>query len=299
MNTKVKAYLYLILTTALWGSMYVVSKPVLAVLPPFTALFLRYVISLMILAPVVAVQIKRKQISAHTDRKDRKYFLIIGILGYFLSIGSQFIGTKYANASVASLINSMNPVTISLFAAVFLKEKLTAARAAAILVAVAGAAVILGGGLGGGQTAGVLFSVLSMVLWSFNSITIRKISGTYSPYMITCVGIAIAALCLIPVSAAELISGPVSPEAFWNVLPALLFMGTACTAIPQFLWNKSLSMVEAGKCSMFYPIQPLVSTLLGVLFLNEEVTFQFLLGAALIIAGILYGVFGERRRKTV
>lgn len=71
-------------------------------------------------------------------------------------------------------------------------------------------------------------------------------------------------------------------------------MGIICTGIAYYLWNKSLGMIEAGTCSAFYPIQPLVSTVLGVIILKEQVGFQFFLGAAFIVFGVLLNLRGGR-----
>lgn len=55
-------------------------------------------------------------------REDWKYFLFIGAIGYFVSVGAQIVGTKYAGASVASLINATNPIFITFFAVLILGE---------------------------------------------------------------------------------------------------------------------------------------------------------------------------------
>jgi drug/metabolite transporter (DMT)-like permease len=41
---------------------------------------------------------------------------------------------------------------------------------------------------------------------------------------------------------------------------------------------------------MFYPVQPLVSALLGILLLGEQLSLTFVLGGALIIFGVLFSV---------
>src|SRR5699024_12635819 len=66
-----------------------------------------------------------------------------------------------------------------------------------------------------------------------------------------------------------------------------LFRSLICTGLAQLLWNRSLAFLNAGTCSMFYPLQPVTSTLFGVLFLGEKLTVSFLLGGAIIICGIL------------
>lgn len=75
---------------------------------------------------------------AHRTEGDWKYIWIVGGLGYFVSITFQLIGTKLLDASLASLINGMNPITISLLAAVFLKEKIRKRHIASICISIAG-----------------------------------------------------------------------------------------------------------------------------------------------------------------
>ena len=53
---------------------------------------------------------------------DWKYVIMFGLGGYVLSIGLQQYGTKLAGASLASLINCMNPIAICFFAVLLLWE---------------------------------------------------------------------------------------------------------------------------------------------------------------------------------
>jgi drug/metabolite transporter (DMT)-like permease len=72
-------------------------------------------------------------------------------------------------------------------------------------------------------------------------------------------------------------------------------MGVFCTALAYYLWNRSLSMIEAGKCGLFYPMQPMVSAFLGWMFLGEEITQRFVIGAALIISGVMFSIFEKSK----
>lgn len=116
---SVKGYLYLLITFTLWGSLYVVSKYVLGKLPTFTISFFRFLLAFLFLA------ILTPKPSQKLAREHIPYIICIGFTGYFISVGAQLLGTKYAGASMASLLNSMNPVTMTLFGAWILHEKLT------------------------------------------------------------------------------------------------------------------------------------------------------------------------------
>ena len=79
-------------------------------------------------------------------------------------------------------------------------------------------------------------------------------------------------------------------------LLCVLYLGSLATALPNFLWNKGLSLIEASTCSLFYPIQPLVAAAMGALLLGERLDLGFAIGAALIVGGIVYAVLSERGR---
>lgn len=287
-----KGYLYLILTFTLWGSLYVVSKYVLGRLPTFTISFVRFLLAFLALA-VLAGRTETK-----IEKKDYKYIVLIGGAGYFIAVGAQLLGTKYAGASMASLLNSLNPVTMTLFAAVILHEKLTLKKAAGVLLALGGVYAILGSGGEGNSAAGILLSLFSVLLWSAVSVMTRKVTQKYDPLQVTKYGAGVAALCYLPVCIWEIAGGGGIQPAAVDIpcVLSLLYMGIVCTGVAYLLWNKSLAVLEAGTCSSFYPIQPLVATLLGILFLGEQVGLSFAAGAVLIVAGVLVSLMPGRRR---
>jgi Permeases of the drug/metabolite transporter (DMT) superfamily len=291
------AYLYLILTTSIWGSLYVATRIALKTIPPITLLSLRYILAFATLASILAARRRGGEKIESVAAGDRKYLVLVGVVGYFLGVGAQVVGTKYAGASVASLINAMNPVCITAFAAIMLRERLSARKIVALVAlvaAVAGAYVILGGSGGGGAAIGIAFSILSVILWSLSSVVVRRLGGAYDPMLITAWGIGIACACSLPAAGIELALSPAEGMLSWTNLACVLYLGIVCTALPNFLWNKSLSMLEASTCSLFYPLQPLVSVALGTALLGERVDAKFVLGTALIIGGILFSVMRPR-----
>ena len=228
---------------------------------------------------------RREKKQTRIRRGDWKYFLFIGGVGYFAAIMLQTLGTNLASASMASLINSMNPVAVTFLAAVFLKESLTPRKLAAVLLAVVGVLVIFGKSGSAASPAGILCSVVSVILWSLTMIAVRKISSRYSPIQITFWSMAVGLVFTTPFFAAETLQNPLSIRP--SSAAAVVYIALICTGLAQLLWNRSLAFLNAGTCSMFYPLQPVTSTLFGVLFLGEKLTVSFLLGGAIIICGIL------------
>lgn len=293
MKERKIAYLYLVITFCTWGSYYVVSKFVLGKVPVLTILFLRYLIAGSILLFIL----KRRGFQK-IEREDYKYILLIGFVGYFLSSGAQLFGAKLANASLASLINSMNPVFTMVFASFALKEKITVKKIVCIALAIMGVYIIIGGVRESGQAIGILLSVFAVISWAFAAVMSRKITQKYDAFQISTYTILIAVICNFPGSLLELMTSS-NIQFDWTAVLSLLYLGIVCTAIGFVLWNKSLSMLEASNCTLLYPIQPMVSVLLGSIFLGETINMNFVFGAVLIIGGVVYSIIGKKEISAV
>lgn len=274
----------------LWGSQYVISKIALRTVPPVTLLALRYLVSV----PALFIVLRLRHALTPIKKGDWPILFAIGFTGYFASFCLQMLGINRLTGSVSSLLGAMNPIFIPILAAFFLHERITPAKIACVALSMAGVVVIVGVD-GTVDASGALLMLASVFLWSTASIIIRRVSGRYDPMQIA----LIAILCALPFtggwSLIELQSAPCS-FTLESVL-AVLYMGVLGTAVTHSLWNYSLRVMDASFCSMFYPMQPLVSSILGVLFLHEAVTPGFVIGALMICCGIVAAVISSKPRK--
>ena len=274
----------------LWGSQYVISKIALRTVPPVTLLALRYLVSV----PALFIVLRLRHALTPVKKGDWPILFAIGFTGYFASFCLQMLGINRLTGSVSSLLGAMNPIFIPILAAFFLHERITPAKIACVALSMAGVVVIVGVD-GTVDASGALLMLASVFLWSTASIIIRRVSGRYDPMHIA----LIAILCALPFtggwSLIELQSAPCS-FTLESVL-AVLYMGVLGTAVTHSLWNYSLRVMDASFCSMFYPMQPLVSSILGVLFLHEAVTPSFVIGALMICCGIVAAVISAKPRK--
>ena len=274
----------------LWGSQYVISKIALRTVPPVTLLALRYLVSV----PALFIVLRLRHALTPVKKGDWPILFAIGFTGYFARFCLQMLGINRLTGSVSSLLGAMNPSFITILAAFFLHERITPAKIACVALSMAGVVVIVGVD-GTVDASGALLMLASVFLWSTASIIIRRVSGRYDPMQIA----LIAILCALPLtggwSLIELQSAPCS-FTLESVL-AVLYMGVLGTAVTHSLWNYSLRVMDASFCSMFYPMQPLVSSILGVLFLHEAVTPGFVIGALMICCGIVAAVISAKPRK--
>ena len=272
-----------------WGSIYVVSKVAMRAIPPVTLLALRYLIAV----PTLFLLLKIRGALRPLKKEHMGTVFAIGFTGYFASFCLQMLGINRLSGSVSSLLGAMNPIFIPILASIFLKEQLTIRKILCVAVSMTGVVIIVGVG-GSADPLGVILMLMSVFLWSTASIIIRKLGGKYDPMQIAMMAI----ICASPLTGAgSLIELREASLSFpLPSLLALIYMGTIGTAAPHSLWNYCLSKMDASFCSMFYPLQPLVASTLGVLFLGESITINFLLGAAIICCGIVAAVLSGKNK---
>ena len=108
--------------------------------------------------------------------------------------------------------------------------------------------------------------------------------------------ILVATVAMTPLALSQMQAAHLQVLSQPKVWGGVLYMGTVSTAGAFYFWNKGLQLVEAGSGSLYFFFQPLVGTLLGWLFLGEQVGWSFWLGAALIIASGIWLVRTQNRR---
>lgn len=272
-----------LVAAAIWGGMYVVSKVVLAVIPPFTLITLRLLLGILTLAIWVAIQGGLK-----FSKRDWLQVLGVGVVGYGISLGFQFVGTKLSNASNGALITSATPAFVLLFAFWIMKEPLTLQRISALGIATLGVLVVINptnARLSPDFFWGNLSLVAAAANWALYSVLIRKVTRTLKPLPVSLVAFIGGLFITLPASYLEIHAygiGTITMGVIWGVL----YLGIVSTALAMFLWNYAFATLPAGLASLTLFAQPVVGAGLGAWLLGEKLTPFFYAGGVLIGLGI-------------
>lgn len=276
---------------SIWGGMYVVSKVVLEVIPPFALLTSRLVLGSAALGLVILWQhyFPRSNQKENNPTSTLWPAFWVGLVGYGVSLGFQFVGTKLSTASNGALVTSATPAFVLLFAALLLRERITPRRLLALMVASLGVLAVIdprNAQLDSGLFWGNLSLLAAALTWALYSVLVRKVSRNASLIHATAIMLIGGLPITLPLGAWELTTqgmGAITP----GIVGGILFLGIISTAIAMFLWNYAFAELPAGVASLTFFAQPVVGTLLGWLFLGEKITPLFLLGGVLISAGLL------------
>jgi len=284
MNKTVISLLCGLGAASIWGGMYVVSKVVLDVIPPFALLAIRLVLGTITLGIVISFRGK-----TNFSKTDFRNSFLVGIVGYGISLGFQFIGTKLSTASNGSLVTSATPAFVLLFAPFLLNEKSTTRRIAALTVSSLGVLAVIDPRTANFSSTlfmGNLSLLAAALTWALYSVLVRKVSQTSDLLFSSMVMLAGGIPSSILFGFFELKNqgiGEITP----GIIGGILFLGIISTALAMFLWNYAFAKLPAAVASLTFFAQPIVGTLLGWFFLGEKITPLFILGGVLIGIGIL------------
>jgi drug/metabolite transporter (DMT)-like permease len=265
-------------------------------LSPVNLTILRLFIASLIFLCLVLIQ--RKRFSPFHKKDILPLFLLgfIGISIYHLSLN---YGEQYISAGAASLIIATIPIFVVVFAKFFLSEHIDMKMIFGIIIALAGVVII---SLWGNPDArieidyisGALAVVLSAFVGAVYTIAGKKMMNRYNPLSLTAYAFLVGNLGLIPF---------ISPSFFGEVMhlslvtwAAVLFLAIFPTVIAYTLWYSALEVKQASELSVFLYATPVLSTLLGAIFLQEKITVFFVLGGVFVIAG-LYEVNKQRKKQ--
>ncbi|MCC2536197.1 DMT family transporter [Bacillus cereus group sp. TH204-1LC] len=294
MRQTILGAICLSLAASIWGGMYVVSKYVLDFIPPLTLVWLRFIIAFVVLYMILKITEKKQKKTVTIRKKDWLLFAWIGFIGYFISITCQFIGTKLSDAHTGSLVTSATPAFIVIFAAIILKEKLTARRLLSTIIATIGVIIVIGWDIEiGSYFIGTIILVGAAITWALLSIYVKIASARFSSLVITTYAIFFSLFFITPFMVWEFQSNPIEHMTLYVIL-GVLYLGIVSTAAAFFLWNKGLELIDASIGSLFFFFQPIIGSLLGWLLLNETLNSNFFIGGILIICSVFITTFEKK-----
>lgn len=225
--------------------------------------------------------------------------------GLFQSINwvLMFEAFRHTTVAVASLCYYMQPIFLMFSAPFFFGEKLPLRKIICILIAFFGlimvtdlyafSEVFTGSASGSTGTVlsehykGVLFALLSAVMYTGCVIVNKKFKEDINPIDSTCAQIFLAGIILTPY--VFLTTEPSSLRFDARNVVLLLILSVLHTGIAYIIYYASARCLKAQTIAVLSYIDPVESVLLSVFFLREPMTVNTLIGAFLILGATYIG----------
>lgn len=279
----------------LWGTTWIFIKIGLADLPPITFAATRFLLAVILLAPLII----RGTLPLPRSAGEWKLIALTGVLQFSLNYSAVFWSEQYITSGLAAVLQAMITVFGLLLAWIFLpSERITKLKVLAVAIGIAGVAIIFLDQLkidnimafagSAAIVAGAYAAAQASILVKAKGSSLHPASLVWS--QMVCGLPAIVAYALI----AE--GNPLSFNWGWRAILCVVYLTIAGTIAAFWLYYWLLSRIESTKAMMISLVTPLIAVVIGNLVLGETLPPQTIVGGLLILTSIGLIVF---RRKAI
>jgi drug/metabolite transporter (DMT)-like permease len=274
-SPRAKTWTALWAVYVIWGSTYLFIAITVETIPPLTGVSTRFVAAGAILAAIVVARGGTMRIST----RELASCVLIGALlpgaNAVLFFAEQDVPTGLASLLIASI-----PLMVVLLR-LWGRERLQPRALAGVAVGFVGVAILVRPSADA-TTAGIALCLLSAFMWSVGSVAAPRLPLPRDSFAATAWEMLAGGLIMLPWGIAS--AGDLAPSTAsllsWLYLVAIGSV-VGYTAYTWLLVNAPLSTV-----STYAYVNPIVAILLGVLFRDEQLTAQILVGAAIVVVSV-------------
>ncbi len=274
---KSHAFISLFLVSVVWGATFPLVKESLNYITAFGFLSLRFLLALGILSVFFIKNLR-------ADKNEINAGVILGIflfLGYFF----QTLGLKYTTSSHSGFITGLYVVFTPIFAVVLLKEHLNVKVISAVILALVGLYFL--SGMSGSINFGDFLTLICAIAYAVQVVLVAKYSRMHNPTNLTIIELAMVFL---------LSTAGWSVEGFRMNLSLLMvfgviFTGIFATAIGILVQTHAQRVIASSHAAVIYTIEPVFAGIFSYIFLNETMGYSGMMGAGLILLGMLLVAF--------
>lgn len=289
---SLKNWLKFILLGIVWGSSFFWIKIGLQEVGPFTVVFFRIFFALTGLTVFFLLKRQKPLLKAW------RLYLFLGVINVALPFVLVSWSEKYITSGMASILNSMQPLTTSLIAAIFIQEeKLTARRIAGLVLGFGGVLVLMSDKLSGeaiNQTIGIIAMVIAVFCYGSSGVFARLHNRGVKPQDQALGQFAVGITFILPamLAAESPFTLPVRPISYL----AFAWLGLLGSFFAAITWYTLLDEIGPSRVSMTTYMFPLVGVLLGTIILREPVDWRVIVGGMMILGAII--IVNSTKRTT-
>lgn len=271
----------------IWGSTYMMNKVAVAELPPFKIATIRFVVAGLIIFGIA----KMMKISLAITKKQLTNTAIGGF--FFLTFGNGVVvwALKYVDSGFAALEISAQPLVVLIMMRVLQGIKIEASSVIGVILGVIGIYLLVSQKeilSREGTALGMLMIFACMLSWAYGSLFVAKADLPANFFVNTGYQMFTGGIMLLIVS---LVLGETwtlptvwSTNVQWSII--LLIVFGSIVAFTSF--NYLLKSVSPEKVATNTYVNPIIALILGWYFLDEQITVQSIIAAAVLLTGVYF-----------
>jgi drug/metabolite transporter (DMT)-like permease len=280
-----KARLVWLILCCIWGSTWLFIKLGLADLPPFTFAGIRFVIACTILFTLIWA----RRLHLPRNRADWMLLAVTGVLSFSLNYGLLFWGEQYISSGLAALLQATIPAFGLVIAHFYLPgERMTGAKILGVLMGVCGVGIVFSNQLavaGGKALAGCIALVFSSLFVAYSNVLVKARGKELDPAILAA-GQMFFGLIPLLIIGIPLEGNPLHFHWTPMAVVSLFYLAVVGSVIAFLLYYWLVHNMDVTKSMLIALVTPVVAVVLGMIVLNEELSWRTIAGGAMIMSGI-------------
>jgi drug/metabolite transporter (DMT)-like permease len=282
---QLRNFFFLLLLSCCWGPSFLFIKIAVEYVPPITITAIR----MMIGSALLYIILKFNKIDLPKFDKNWKHFLVMAIFSCGLPFTMFGVGEQYVDSSLAAIINGTSPLfTLAIAHYCTDNDRLNRAKIFGSAIGFFGLFLLVFPSLFQSKATvlGIISCLIASVSYAIGFVYAKKHIRGYKPLVVPCAQLLVASIILVPM--ALIFEKPyeieyVSMPAIFSVL-ALSLIGSALAFV---LYYKLISIASATYAASVNYIIPVIGVILGMIVLNEAMTWNSYIGSMMILSGVL------------
>ena len=246
-----KGYFFILIATIAFSSMEVVLKLIAGEVNPVQLTLARFSIGFVFLAPVAVYTLKKR--SKRLDRKSVAYFALLGLIGIAICMPIYQMSINFTESSVVAVLFSCNPVFVTFFAFMILKEPIKRRHLAALSLEILGTLAIINPLHIKLNMVGVGLALCSTVLFSIYGVMGKRKCAEYGGAVVTCFSFlfgSVIIFCFILITHIPAVAGFFQSIGLPSFAQIPILEGYTLQNLPYVLYV-SAGVAGVGFCAYF------------------------------------------------
>lgn len=278
-----KAVTALVVANIIWGAAFPIFKWSLQNVHPFTLAFLRFYVAILILFPIAHNHL-------HVKKEDILKVILYGFFGISVNIGALFIGLTMTKSINAPIIAAADPIFLLAISFFFFHEKLKKRLLFGTLMSFIGVLYIVLQPIAiegfDGQLAGNLFLLAGTLGTVLHTTVLKTIKNEYHTYTLTFWSFMVGMICFLPGFAQETLTYGFLPDLNIQGIVGIIFGAVLSSTVAYLAFDYAVRNIQTSEVGIFIYISPIVTILIAIPLLGEVLTLPFIIGTAIVFAGI-------------
>lgn len=281
-----KLIIALLTVAVVWGTTFLGIRLAVETIPPWFVAGIRQCIAALLILPYLLYR-------NHLKWLPKKELLIQFTLSALMLVGANGLTTvaeKNLSSSLASLISSSSPLVVFVLSLLFGMQKFNVKSLFGVVLGFCGILLIFWDGLSDLANAGYRNGIIAMLFgvlgWAFGTI-FSKNTHSKSQNLFLNLFYQFAFAGVVQMILGFIFSRDTNPS-FWTLESwlAVVYLGVFGSVITYFAYNYALKHVAPTQISILSYVNTIIAITLGWLVLDENISWKFVVAAAMIITGV-------------